>query len=112
MILHLVAEPVVESFAIHQAEEELVEELLVVGWVTVVAPKILQEVLLQKCLAVQLRNRLLKISSDMISLFPCSQLFAVNSHPNILTILPDMDDILYHLLLHVVQVVSAFLTQV
>src|SRR6266480_1882322 len=40
------------------------------------------------------------------------QALAVNSHPNILTIPPDMDGILCHRLRHAVQAVSTFLEQV
>jgi hypothetical protein len=63
------AEAVVEVFAIRPAEKELVEVQLVAETVAAVVPKILQEVLSQRRLAVPSRDRLSKISSDMISIF-------------------------------------------
>ena len=65
---HRLEEADVEVFAIRPEEEELAEVQLVAGAVVAVVPKILQEVLSQRCLAVPSRDRLSKISSDMISI--------------------------------------------
>jgi len=65
---HRLEEAVVEVFAIRPEEEELAEVQLVAGAVVAVVPKILQEVLSQRCLVVPSRDRLSKISSDMISI--------------------------------------------
>ncbi len=73
LLHHLPAEGVVETSAIHPAEAELAEAQLVAGIVIAVVPKILQEALSQRRLAVPSRNRLSRISSDTISVIPCSK---------------------------------------
>ena len=69
VLLHrLLAKVVVDLSATRPAEEELAEVQPVVEVVIAVVPKILQEALSQIRLARLLRNRLLRISLDMVSI--------------------------------------------